>query len=319
MSGKGGGGGGSGNGKGGNGLAGVPALSRKMVQSLKEIVSNFPKHEIYAMLKECDMDPNEATSGNRKDKLLMASSSNQTTDNKKKLYYALMKENWPEVVKLFEDHPEIHGTKIAEMVPKKERADAGDDQYESDTALHWAITFKADELTVEKLVFEIRKKHSSVGDKAMEILKSKNKLEDTPLHCAATRGSKRICKAILENDLSLPELSLVIEPNKDGETPLFLAALNGNESTFFYLHLICKGLICKDKDSQLPFSIWKRTDGDTILHCTIRRKNFGLSYKIIQHFKQESIGSYFNKDGKLPLDEIVSIPSAFNTCILMRG
>ncbi|KAK4259431.1 hypothetical protein QN277_005762 [Acacia crassicarpa] len=62
MSGKGGGGGGSGNGKGGNGLAGVPAVSRKMVQSLKEIVSNFPEHEIYAMLKECDMDPNEAVS-----------------------------------------------------------------------------------------------------------------------------------------------------------------------------------------------------------------------------------------------------------------
>ncbi|KAI9083209.1 hypothetical protein K1719_034741 [Acacia pycnantha] len=33
-----------------------------MVQSLKEIVSNFPEHEIYAMLKECDMDPNEAVS-----------------------------------------------------------------------------------------------------------------------------------------------------------------------------------------------------------------------------------------------------------------
>ncbi|XP_054777399.1 uncharacterized protein LOC129285656 isoform X3 [Prosopis cineraria] len=62
MSGKGGGGGGSGNGKGSNGLAGVPAASRKMVQSLKEIVSNFPEHEIYAMLKECNMDPNEAVS-----------------------------------------------------------------------------------------------------------------------------------------------------------------------------------------------------------------------------------------------------------------
>ncbi|KAI9110502.1 hypothetical protein K1719_018368 [Acacia pycnantha] len=50
--GKGGGGGGSGNGKGGNGLAEVPAVLRKMVQRLKEIVSDFPKHEIYAMLKE---------------------------------------------------------------------------------------------------------------------------------------------------------------------------------------------------------------------------------------------------------------------------
>ncbi|XP_059664778.1 uncharacterized protein LOC132311070 isoform X2 [Cornus florida] len=37
----------------------IPSASRKMVQSLKEIV-NCPEQEIYAMLKECNMDPNEA-------------------------------------------------------------------------------------------------------------------------------------------------------------------------------------------------------------------------------------------------------------------
>ncbi|XVF87217.1 hypothetical protein PTKIN_Ptkin18bG0101100 [Pterospermum kingtungense] len=60
MSGKGGGGGGNnGIGKGTSGISGIPAGSRKMVQSLKEIV-NCPELEIYAMLKECNMDPNEA-------------------------------------------------------------------------------------------------------------------------------------------------------------------------------------------------------------------------------------------------------------------
>ncbi|CAN0853856.1 GBF-interacting protein 1 [Linum grandiflorum] len=54
MSGKGGGGG-----KGGNGISAIPAGSRKVVQSLKEIV-NCPEVEIYATLKECNMDPNEA-------------------------------------------------------------------------------------------------------------------------------------------------------------------------------------------------------------------------------------------------------------------
>ncbi|XP_022715633.1 uncharacterized protein LOC111274899 isoform X2 [Durio zibethinus] len=60
MSGKGGGGGGN-NGivKGNSGISSIPAGSRKMVQSLKEIV-NCPEPEIYAMLKECNMDPNEA-------------------------------------------------------------------------------------------------------------------------------------------------------------------------------------------------------------------------------------------------------------------
>ncbi|KAF9672568.1 hypothetical protein SADUNF_Sadunf11G0055700 [Salix dunnii] len=49
------------NGKGNTGISGIPAASRKMVQSLKEIV-NCPEPEIYAMLKECNMDPNEAVS-----------------------------------------------------------------------------------------------------------------------------------------------------------------------------------------------------------------------------------------------------------------
>ena len=58
MSGKGG-GRNNGIGKGNSGISGIPAGSRKMVQSLKEIV-NCPELEIYAMLKECNMDPNEA-------------------------------------------------------------------------------------------------------------------------------------------------------------------------------------------------------------------------------------------------------------------
>ncbi|XP_023635328.1 uncharacterized protein LOC17877490 isoform X2 [Capsella rubella] len=53
MDGRGGGGGVS------NGNAGVPASSRKVVQSLKEIV-NCSELEIYVMLVECDMDPDEA-------------------------------------------------------------------------------------------------------------------------------------------------------------------------------------------------------------------------------------------------------------------
>ncbi|XP_010243690.1 PREDICTED: uncharacterized protein LOC104587685 isoform X2 [Nelumbo nucifera] len=48
----------NGNGKGNNGVPSIPAASRKIVQSLKEIV-NYPEHEIYAMLKECNMDPND--------------------------------------------------------------------------------------------------------------------------------------------------------------------------------------------------------------------------------------------------------------------
>ncbi|KAF8050799.1 hypothetical protein N665_1877s0001 [Sinapis alba] len=51
--------GGGGARKGNNGMNDIPSGSRKVVQSLKEVV-NSPEAEIYAMLKECNMDPNEA-------------------------------------------------------------------------------------------------------------------------------------------------------------------------------------------------------------------------------------------------------------------
>ncbi|GJN18153.1 hypothetical protein PR202_gb05285 [Eleusine coracana subsp. coracana] len=53
---------GGGGGGGARGAAGpVPASARKLVQGLKEIV-NRPDAEIYAALRECDMDPDEAVS-----------------------------------------------------------------------------------------------------------------------------------------------------------------------------------------------------------------------------------------------------------------
>ncbi|WOG85027.1 hypothetical protein DCAR_0104213 [Daucus carota subsp. sativus] len=50
------------NSRGGNngGVASIPAASRKMVMELKEIVNNSTEAEIYATLKDCHMDPNEA-------------------------------------------------------------------------------------------------------------------------------------------------------------------------------------------------------------------------------------------------------------------
>ncbi|KVH97410.1 Protein of unknown function DUF1296 [Cynara cardunculus var. scolymus] len=49
-----------GGGSNGGGSQGIPAASRKMVQSLKEIVNGVPEAEIYSTLKDCNMDPNEA-------------------------------------------------------------------------------------------------------------------------------------------------------------------------------------------------------------------------------------------------------------------
>lgn len=49
----------TGRGSGAGGVQTIPAGSRMVVQSLKEIV-NCPEAEIYATLKDCNMDPNEA-------------------------------------------------------------------------------------------------------------------------------------------------------------------------------------------------------------------------------------------------------------------
>ena len=83
-----------------------------------------------------------------------------------------------------------------------------------------------------------------------------------------------MCVAIIEahgGDNKLSEAR-----NKKGETPLFLAALHGHKDAFLYLHFCCT-----DQSSGL----WKRTsDGETVLHCTIRREHFGYLLLILIHF-----------------------------------
>lgn len=39
----------------------IPSGVRKTIQNIKEITGNHSDDEIYAMLKECSMDPNETT------------------------------------------------------------------------------------------------------------------------------------------------------------------------------------------------------------------------------------------------------------------
>lgn len=191
------------------------------------------------------------------------SSASQPETPEEKLFIALMREEWNNVVKIFGHNPIIHAKKMGTMM--KATTDRTDSQYEeflSDTVLHWAITNEAPECIVEKLVDEIVE---TGNDKALETLKAKNSNGDTPLHCAASRGSLVICGRITRVDESL-----VCEHNNEGETPLFLAALLGHQPAFLFLHSICK-----EKEPLLPSSMWKRTNGDTILHCTIRRKHFG--------------------------------------------
>lgn len=49
----------SGGGSGGGFRVSIPSSVRKTIQNIKEITGNHGDEEIYAMLKECGMDPNE--------------------------------------------------------------------------------------------------------------------------------------------------------------------------------------------------------------------------------------------------------------------
>ena len=48
-------------GGGGGFRVSIPSSVRRMIQNIKEITGNDSDEEIYAMLKDCNMDPNETT------------------------------------------------------------------------------------------------------------------------------------------------------------------------------------------------------------------------------------------------------------------
>jgi hypothetical protein len=39
----------------------IPVVARRIIQDIKEIAGGHADEEVYAVLRECDMDPNEAT------------------------------------------------------------------------------------------------------------------------------------------------------------------------------------------------------------------------------------------------------------------
>ena len=133
-----------------------------------------------------------------------------------------------------------------------------------DTVLHVAAVHGAEDF-VTKLFDEIKSKTNN--EEYLRILSAKNKRGHTPLHYAASRGSLVMCKSILSDGYFY---SLAHLRNCQGETPLFLAALHGHKETFLYLHWVNITF-----PSPSGLNLWRRTDGDTILHCTLAREYFG--------------------------------------------
>lgn len=175
------------------------------------------------------------------------------------LYDAVMTKNWKEVEKMYKEHPETHASKITSF---------------HDTALHVAINLGAPELNVLRMLDAIGNTQN-----VMKSLGATNQKDEAPLHRAAAHGSPTICRRIidLERQHGIAQQSLAAKRNNNGETPLFNAAHNGRKRTFLYLYSVCTQMgIASGPD------LWRRNNGDTILHCTIRREYFGKS-KISHH------------------------------------
>ncbi|KAI9119137.1 hypothetical protein K1719_009812 [Acacia pycnantha] len=196
------------------------------------------------------------------------------------LYHSTQQGDWKEALTTFKNNPGIHGMPINRS---------------RDTLLHVALNDYKDDWA-EEIVDEIKKNQS------WSVLGTQNDRGETPLHCAAAIGSLKMCVAIAEahgGDNKLSEAR-----NKQGETPLFLAALHGHKDAFLFLHHFGS-----DQSSRL----WNRTsDNETVLHCTIRREHFDLAFQIILLYKDDIVGSVDEK-GITPLHILADKPSAFES------
>ncbi|TKY56980.1 Ankyrin repeat-containing protein [Spatholobus suberectus] len=197
---------------------------------------------------------------------------------------------WKEVIKIYYESRAAPTTIIKSVASTEKK------QKSVGTALHMAVDLD-EELVVRDLVNAILTVQSP------QALETKNEGGDTPLHVAASRGFARICKWIIGRNNE--RIYLANLTNKQGETPLFQAAINWKKQTFAYLSHIW------NKNNRAPLPHLVRTNGDTILHCAIRREYFDLAVIIVHYY--DSLSTCKNKDEETPLKVLATRPSAFQS------
>lgn len=155
-----------------------------------------------------------------------------TQEGKNKLFKDTMKRNWDEVIETYKKNPAAREAKIT---------------ISEETALHVAVSDGKTEVAVQMI--------SAVDAAVLDIV---NEAGNTPLHLAAALGNVEVCEHIVSKNGESAATR-----NKNGETPIFLAALNGKKKSFIFLHTI-------DPDEKQL----RRVNGDTILHVTVAGEYF---------------------------------------------
>ena len=97
-----------------------------------------------------------------------------------------------------------------------------------DTALHMAIRSRKED-TAQKLVQQIiPTNHTPTEKDALYVLCTPNKDGNTPLHLAAALGSVNLCKSIIIGN-RYKQVLLAARNQSSHSTPLYWAAFNGNK------------------------------------------------------------------------------------------
>ncbi|MED6183870.1 hypothetical protein PIB30_041876 [Stylosanthes scabra] len=201
----------------------------------------------------------------------------------KGLTHYTLEGNWDKVKEMYHSKPKTHTITI--------------NNCNKDTALHVAV-----ELDEEDVVIDLV---NAILEHKTGALKKKNEKGDTPLHVAASRGFARLCKCIIGENEERIELRTL--KNKNGETPLFLAALNWHKQAFAYLRHT-------HESHPITFpELVRDDDGDTILHCAIRREHFDLAVIIVHYFGM--LTTLSNRNGFTPLKVLATRPLAFRSGI----
>ncbi|XP_060170198.1 uncharacterized protein LOC132600814 isoform X2 [Lycium barbarum] len=131
-----------------------------------------------------------------------------------------------------------------------------------DTILHF-LAVHQNTIALKSLIEE--------GSLSSEDLRTKNNNGNTALHEAARFGRRQIVKIML----SL-ESGLVLERNSKGETPIYVAAMNGEKEVFTLL----TGNEISDEFTMM------RNDGSTVLHAAVTHECYYFALHLLKIYPE---------------------------------
>ncbi|XP_028789087.1 transient receptor potential cation channel subfamily A member 1-like [Neltuma alba] len=177
-----------------------------------------------------------------------------------------------------------------------------------DTVLHMAVSSGEEKVAANMVKFLVEQDDEETWN-MNTVLGAKNDRKNTPLHLAAIEGYIRMCRKIGEADPSL-----IARRNIAGETPLFLAALNGHKKAFLWLHYLYVG---SHGVSSTGFAHCIRDNEDTILHCAVAEGHADVAIEIV-HLYKDYLNEMMqrNKKGLSPLHLLASKRRAFKSTSL---